>query len=132
MEAIESGPSRWDRKILPWAVWLIALTVWTIALVSPDPVRKRIVPEEAAFSLAKLLHVSAYAFLTVLLAWLPVSTRMRYRMAIGLVGHGALTEFLQTFVEGRTGSIRDVLFDALGVGIGLLLMRALARRRQGR
>jgi VanZ family protein len=40
---------------------------------------------------------------------------------LGLLGHGALTEFLQQFVEGRTGTLFDVGLDTIGVLVGLAI-----------
>ncbi len=118
------------RTIVPWLVWALALVTWTIALLTPDPVQMShaVLPAEAAFPVAKSLHVLAYACLTALLAWLPVRPRARWALVALLSFHGAITEYLQTFVPGRSGSVRDVLIDHAGIALGLAVSWAWWRR----
>jgi hypothetical protein len=72
------------------------------------------------FLASKALHVSAYGFLTLLAAWLPVR-RPYFWAAIGvLMIHGCLTEYLQDAMDvGRTGKVSDVLIDWLGIALAL-------------
>jgi VanZ family protein len=54
----------------------------------------------------------------------------RPRLLVGLlVLHGAATEWIQTFVPGRTGQLTDVLIDCAGIAVGLLAVRLWSRRR---
>jgi VanZ family protein len=117
----EQQPSPPPRPLLPWVVWLALLAAWTVALLTTHPVRlgKEVLPEAALFPLGKGLHVSVYAALTALLGWLPVGPRWHWLLLGGLLLHGAATEYLQTFVEGRNGSVHDVVLDWLGVALGL-------------
>jgi hypothetical protein len=126
-------------RILPAihaAVFAAFLTAWTIALLSP-------VPQQSAqhwlggpfwvFVFGKGLHISAYAFLTVLGGTLPLSNWRWIWVPAGLVAHGAVTEFFQQFV-GRTARIEDVGLDAIGVAVGGLFVwagRALRARQKG-
>lgn len=103
-----------------FAAFLIA---WTIALLSPVPEQAQRVfgsPWEM-FLFGKGLHISAYAFLTVLggtIRWL----KGRWVWVLpALVAHGALTEFFQQFV-GRGASIGDVGLDSIGIAVGGLLV----------
>ena len=48
------------------------------------------------------------------------------------VAYAVSDEYHQTFVDGRVGSVRDVLIDAAGVLAAWLLSRWLARRRERR
>jgi VanZ family protein len=54
----------------------------------------------------------------------------------GVIGllllHGIGSEIGQTYVPGRTGSIRDVLLDWLGIGFGVLALGATGRVFSGR
>lgn len=106
-----------------WLIYLQALAAWTVGLLTPHPIRvgARVLPPELRFWVAKALHVSAYAALAALLAWLPIRPRWRWLGLALLVLHGCATEYLQTFVEGRTGSLRDVGLDSLGLALGLAL-----------
>jgi VanZ family protein len=125
-----------SRVGLRWLIWLFFLTAWTIALLVPIPDTPMPVGDgpDLKWLIGKPLHVSAYAFLTILAAWLPIRGRWRLLMPLLLV-HAGATEFLQNFVE-RTGSVRDVLLDWLGISLGLVITwrwwrGELAHGRQG-
>jgi hypothetical protein len=113
-----------------WVVWLGLVAAWTVGLLTPNPDRavRDVLPPHALFPMAKALHVSAYAFLAALAAWLP-----RRGLPIAFLAlHGAATEFLQQFVPTRTASVRDVLLDLAGVGLGLVLSWPWRRPRRDR
>lgn len=111
-------------------VFAAFLGLWTWKLLEPSPVPEALSAElggDLKFVLAKSLHACAYAFLAVLVHALPVP-RYWHWFLVGLLAlHGAATEVGQTFVEGRSGSVRDVVIDWAGVAGGVLLCR-LARR----
>jgi VanZ family protein len=108
-----------------WSVWLACLAVWTVGLLTPEPVQvgQEVLPAGTAFPLAKTLHVSAYAGLTLLAAWLRLPLRRRWLLPAALGLHGAATEWLQNFVPPRDGSLRDVALDVAGITLGLLFTR---------
>ncbi len=66
-----------------------------------------VTPSALHFPAAKFLHVSAYAFLTLYLSWLPLR-RGRWLLLAFLSLHAAGTEFVQQFVPGRHGMVSDV------------------------
>jgi VanZ family protein len=86
-----------------------------------------LLPPGTSWYAAKALHVSAYALLAGLACWLPSGWGLRAAAWVAQAGHGALTEFLQRFVHGRTGRLFDVGLDTLGVLLGLSLGLALRR-----
>jgi hypothetical protein len=102
--------------------WCLCLLVWTVALLTITPVEvgKTIVPSSLHFTAAKGLHVSAYAFLTAYISWLPVR-RWRWLLLAFLSLHAAGTEFFQQFVPGRYGMASDVAIDHVGMALGLAL-----------
>jgi VanZ family protein len=115
-------------------VFLFFLTLWTYELLAENPVPEsvsRAIPDEWKFWLAKGLHVAGYAFLTVLAGSLPVPRVYFWLVVAFLVLHGIGTEVGQRYVAGRHGSIRDVLLDWVGVGLGLLALWSLKRLRAG-
>jgi hypothetical protein len=118
------------------AVFAAFLTVWTIALLSPVPHRsaERVLGDAfSVFIFGKGLHISAYAFLAVLGGTLPIRGWKGTWVLLGLVAHGAVTEFFQQFV-GRTARLEDVGLDAVGVAVGGLLVwawRAARGRQEG-
>jgi VanZ family protein len=113
-------------------VFLFFLALWTYELLAENPVPEsvsRAIPDEWKFWLAKGLHVAGYAFLTVLAGLLPVPRVYFWLVIAFLVLHGIGTEVGQTYVSGRQGSVRDVVLDWAGVGLGLLALWALRRLR---
>ncbi len=73
-------------------------------------------------------HFTEYSALAMLFAW--AGAPLAQGAAWAWAGHagvlvGALDEWLQWFVPGRTGEARDVAMNAVAVGCGLLLAAAL-------
>jgi VanZ family protein len=115
------------------SLWLLAMAVWTVLLLTPDPAKpvRDSLSDDETFTLAKLLHVTAYACLTASGVWaFRPYPAMRY-VAWGLVAHGAITEYLQTYVPTRHGCVRDVILDSIGVGMGFLVLRYWFGRHMG-
>lgn len=72
----------------------------------------------------KLGHVTGYGLLTGLWAWALWGAARRPLLWAVLISlaYACTDEFHQTFVRGRTGTPRDVLIDAIGMGIAALLI----------
>jgi hypothetical protein len=114
-----------------WVLWSIYLIAWTVALLYPVPPETGVEQIDEFISphryvIAKTVHVSAYAVLTLLTGWLQTPLRSRPLLMFIVMAHGTLTELCQlamTELEWsvRIGHLRDVAFDNLGVLIGLLL-----------
>jgi VanZ family protein len=75
--------------------------------------------------LRKMAHATEYAILGALLVRAGGRTRLAF--ALGVL-YAASDEAHQHFVRGRHASPLDLLVDAGGVAIGLMLWRRLARR----
>ncbi len=75
--------------------------------------------------LRKLGHITGYALLTALWAWaLSAVTRRPLVWAVVIsLAYACTDEFHQTFVRGREGTPRDVLIDAVGMALAVLLIR---------
>lgn len=123
------GGRSWGRA-LAWSLWLLLLAGWTAALLNPSApgAGEAVMGETLQFWAGKSLHVGAYAFLAFTNWWLAPSWRLRWAVWAALLAHAALTEFGQTFVEGRSGSFMDVGINASGLTLGLLAGKALWRR----
>ena len=74
-----------------------------------------------AFLASKTLHLGGYAFLAGTAGLLAGTGRYRLGLWLLLVGHAGLTEYLQTFVEGRFGSVQDVVINLIGITLGVAL-----------
>ena len=80
--------------------------------------------------LQKLLHVGLYGLLALLLVWsLGTINAFALRLLTAFiitVGFGAVMEWCQTRVPGRVGSLADVLLNAAGAALGLLVATFMA------
>ena len=105
-----------------WLMWWVLLAAWTVGLLIPDPQKISVLESapETGFVIAKSCHVVVYAVLAGMLVWLPGRPSWRWRLVVVLSLHGCGTEFLQRFT-GRTGSLRDVVLDHVGISLGCLL-----------
>lgn len=117
----------WDsdrrRKLMVRGLgWCVCVALWTAALLTTTPVRmgEAVTPAVMHFPAAKCLHISAYAFLTMYVSWLPLR-RWRWVLLAFLSLHAAGTEFCQLFVPGRHGTVGDVAIDHIGLLLGLAL-----------
>lgn len=73
-------------------------------------------------------HLLAFAVLTLLgRAAFPITAR---RLALGLLAYGAAIELAQSALPTRSGSLLDLLADALGIGLALGVL-ALWQGRRG-
>jgi VanZ family protein len=123
------------RRAALWALWAGCLALLTYGLLSPDPpkVGEEYVPSAFRFWVSKAVHVGGYTYLSALAGFLGLSARGEAGLRLALVAHGGLTEYLQTFVESRYGSVEDVAIDTAGVILGwglVLLWRRLRSRGQ--
>jgi hypothetical protein len=120
------------RTVLPFVVFAVFLGLWTWKLLEPNPVPEKLTEGwslSRKFVAAKMLHVGAYGFLTLLAAWLPVR-RVYFEATVGLLAlHAIGTEIGQSYVPNRTGSVLDVFIDWLGIGLALAGLRVLSARR---
>ena len=78
------------------------------------------IPDVSIVGFDKFVHVGMFATWTVALRYDFPATRpsMVFLLATGF---SVLTEVLQLFVEGRSFDLYDMLADAFGIIIGLLL-----------
>ena len=80
---------------------------------------------------SNLAHIPAFALLTLL--WLKTfnlnGDRLLSNLLIlsGLVLFAILTEFLQSFVPGRTASFMDLGLNAIGILSGFLIIRLFGK-----
>jgi VanZ like family len=106
-------------------VWLTFAVCWTAALVAPirdqTPWVVTSIDIDLKYVVAKTVHVVGYALFTGLTGWLGVGMRFRWLLMFVLMSHATVTELIQEFVPGRSGSLHDVAFDHAGVALGLLL-----------
>jgi VanZ like family len=111
------------RHGVVWFCWLLAVSLWTTALLTTFPVQVKdaVLPPQAGYHAAKILHVSTYAFLAAFAAWLLPTNKLRFLPLLFLSFHGFGTEYLQTFTESRHGSLTDVGLDHFGIALGFML-----------
>src|SRR5262245_60656037 len=109
MTASPDAPTPFRYAAL-WALWAGSLALLTYGLLSPDApeVSAEYIRKDFGYWFSKAVHVGSYAYLSALVGFLPVTAWGEARLRLALVAHGAVTEYLQTFVEGRYGSVGDV------------------------
>lgn len=108
-----------------WLLWSSYVTLWTFMLLLPKAAVRNLpyadAEQSVRFLVAKSVHVSAYAIMTILCGWLVVEARFRFLLMFLVMAHATLTEILQQYIEGRTGNLPDVAFNDLGILIGFIL-----------
>ena len=117
-----------------WAAWWLCLALWTVGLTTTFPVyvHRALLPvDPAGIPVSKVLHVTAYAFLAGLAAWLRPAGVSRWLLLLLLLEHGVATEWIQGFVPERTSSVNDILIDHCGVALGTALAWPWWRRPSG-
>ena len=79
----------------------------------------------------KSAHVTEYAILAILLCFNITKTKYRYIFVL-LTGIcvASTDEFIQTFVEGRGGSVTDVFIDSIGLFLGIVIFVILSKLRK--
>jgi len=121
-----------NRRI-EWVAWCLAVGVWTLLLLRPEPttIQNNFVPTPWRYLLAKTVHVGVYAALTfwaLRLATTPAQTREKTRLTwwpwLLFSAHAFLTEWGQTMVKERSGSLLDVGWDHLGIVLGTVIKAA--------
>lgn len=109
--------------MLRWLVWGAFTLVWTTLLVLPGYTFTRIGLDERPeirLTVAKSLHILAYAVFTILTAWVRVPARFRLFLLFFLMAHATATELAQLYlVENRSGTLGDVALDQIGILLGL-------------
>ena len=111
-----------SQRALHAAAFFTLVVLWTVALLLPVPkesARRVLGGEHEVFLFGKTIHVSVYAFLTVLGGSMTLTRTQRWWILGLLSFHGFATEYFQQFVN-RGASWRDVGLDHIGIVLGLL------------
>jgi len=106
------------------AFW-IPLAACTWFALMPEP------PDYSVFRLSDVVqHAAAFTYLSLALTMAQLHgtrTPAFLRTFVFMLGYGALLEVIQSFIPERSAEFKDLLVDLVGIGIGLLLARWLAR-----
>jgi VanZ family protein len=104
-------------------LWLLVAVISYLAL-TPQP------PHEVSLGWDKLNHGSAFLVLAFVGAQIRRPTvRHLITLALALLAFGGAIEIIQSFVPGRSAEWLDLLADAVGATLGLLLAMGQARWR---
>lgn len=96
--------------------WLLVAGVWYLSLIPQPP---QFDPGIDCFD--KISHFSAYATLMFWFMQLYQSGRTRLLYAFGFIAMGIAIEFLQDMGTTRLFEVADMLANALGVGVMVML-----------
>ena len=109
-------PPRW---LLPL---LYAVAIW---VVSSGPIPEQVIEHVPIWD--KAAHVIEYAVLAVLLCWALRGRALWWLIAVSLTAlYGAVDEFHQSFVPGRSSDVLDALADLVGAVLGTTLYHVAA------
>lgn len=129
MSSVTASPATTALRFLPAIAW-----AGLIFFISHQPTVPS-VPGLASSVTSVVGHFTVYFVLAILLWWglgifdIPASQRTAIAFT-GAVLYGVSDEWHQSFVPGRTPDIMDVLTDAIGAAVGLVLIHQLARSRR--
>lgn len=88
---------------------------------------KEIIVKNLSFYIRKIAHITEYLILGFLMFNLLKQysvTNIYYAIGLSIL-YSCTDEFHQLFISGRSGSIRDVLIDSIGILIGTYLYKLL-------
>ncbi|MFH0794717.1 MAG: VanZ family protein [bacterium] len=120
---------RWiDRAAIRW----LPAVAWGAFIFYLSSLPQREIPRLLFPQQDKVMHLGLYGFLGFFLAhgmrlrrigeWSgPVWRRLAVAMVIAII-YGLSDEFHQSFVEGRSSSMVDFLFDSIGAALGALFL----------
>lgn len=112
--AVPGAAARWTPPVL-WVAIILVGTSWPSLKLGPDDL-----------ALDKIAHFSAYAVLAALCVR---ATRSPRRLAtaasvvLGVSLLGAVDEWHQSFIPGRSMSLADWMADTAGACVGVLAVR---------
>lgn len=88
---------------------------------------KEIIVKNTSFYIRKIAHITEYLILGFLMFNLLNQysvTNIYYAIGLSIL-YSCTDEFHQLFISGRSGSIRDILIDSIGILIGTYLYKLL-------
>lgn len=88
---------------------------------------KEIIVKNSSFYIRKIAHITEYLILGFLMFNLLKQysvTNIYYAIGLSIL-YSCTDEFHQLFISGRSGSIRDILIDTIGILIGTYLYKLL-------
>ncbi len=88
---------------------------------------KEIIVKNSSFYIRKIAHITEYLILGFLMFNLLKQysvTNIYYAIGLSIL-YSCTDEFHQLFISGRSGSIRDILIDSIGILIGTYLYKLL-------
>lgn len=88
---------------------------------------KEIIVKNSSFYIRKIAHITEYLILGFLMFNLLKQysvTNIYYAIGLSIL-YSCTDEFHQLFISGRSGSIRDILIDFIGILIGTYLYKLL-------
>lgn len=88
---------------------------------------KEIIVKNSSFYIRKIAHITEYLILGFLMFNLLKQysvTNIYYAICLSIL-YSCTDEFHQLFISGRSGSIRDILIDSIGILIGTYLYKLL-------
>lgn len=112
--------------------WFIIVMVYCFFLIAATHIPQERMPEKLdLFGIDKILHIVAYAILTVLsMRAVGTGRPLLYYIVsvVVILGIAGIDEYTQRYVS-RTCSVYDWLADATGISLALFCLTCLKRRK---
>ena len=127
MSTDRQANEKWVTVFFQIGFWIPLLACTYLALV-PEP------PDNPIFNFSDVsLHGTAFTCLTLALVLAQYgSTSIRQNLYVRtfviMLGYGILLELAQAYIPERTAELKDLLVDAAGIGVGLMMAAAFAGR----
>jgi VanZ family protein len=111
--------------------WLVAALVWTAAILTVNSISVTDAPIRTFSGADKIAHAGIYA--VAAFAWRSAFRMRNERTSLWIVFAiamlGALDEWHQLAVPGRSGDVRDWFADVVGALLGVIVWRLVYARR---
>ena len=108
-------------------IWLALTAIYMLAIVifSLQPGRVFGEPTVQKRFILNFLHIPAYALLMYMLSccWRELNNKALIISFVFSAAFGALNEWIQSFSPGRYASLSDILLNAAGAGIMLIIIK---------
>lgn len=115
----------------PQIRYLVGALIWMVLIFIVSGIPSEHIPKAGIWDLLvkKGGHMAAYAILAVL--WCNALGAKKFSWWAGFaiaVLYSVSDEYHQTFVPGRNGHFQDVLVDAAGALVGLIVWRVISKK----
>ena len=114
-----------NKKLFAWAFWIWVTIILYFTLI-PNSIKMKIDVKDQSFRLDYILHFLVYFSLAILyLFWkadkyFKVKPKLIVYFLIGGLVLSGLSEYMQTFIPGRSFNLLDFYSNMAGIVVGVI------------